>query len=214
MIILSINNQIEFSDYILKPLLKPLLPRLLDLDEHRYANNYEPNTCLSKKRFELNKSFHKHYSIDSKIINLTDKYNNIFNKGVIGTHIRFSGFYINKKNDFNKQIKAYTDYIDKSKYHYVYLATHLKDVEDIFRNKYGSRLIINEHYRNPNKNSDWTSNNLKQEEEDTNVLVDMILLSKCKEIVGGPSNVFYAALWYNPELKFHIPDILKDVVCG
>ena len=55
------------------------------------------------------------------------------------------------------------------------------------------------------------SNNLKQTEEDTNVLIDMILLSKCKEIVGGPSNVFYAALWYNTDLKFHIPNILKTV---
>jgi hypothetical protein len=212
MIIEPINDsQLNYiNSRQLLDILRPVLPISQDLDEHRFPKNYEPN-ILTKRRNELYTAFHKHYTINHKILNKTSKFDNLFQKGAIGAHIRFTGHYINKSIDFDEQIKAYTDYIDKSNYQYVYLATHLKDVEDIFRNKYGSRLIINKHYRNPDKTSDWTSNNLKQEEEDTNVLIDMILLSKCKEIVGGPSNVFCAALWYNPKLNFYIPDIFTPL---
>lgn len=194
-------------------ILRPLLPIKQDLEEHRFPLNYNP-AVLSKRRYELHETFNKHYDIDQKILAKTNKFNHFFQKGAIGAHIRFAGHYINQNIDFDAQVESYTNYIDKSDYPYVFLATHLKDVEDIFRSKYGSRLIIYDHYRNPDKNSDWTSNNLKQTEEDSNVLIDMILLSKCREIVGGPSNVFYAALWYNPELKFHIPEVLKTVIAG
>lgn len=208
------NNQLDYIDS--KPylaLLKPLLPKKQDLEEHRFFQNYKPE-IITKRRNELNQTFHKHYIIDSRILAKANIYDYLFQKGAIGAHIRFTSHYINKNIEFNNQIKAYTDYIDKSNYPYVYLATHLKEVEDIFKSKYGSRLIISDHYRNPNTNSDWTSNDTNQLEEDTNVLIDMILLSKCKEIVGGPSNVFYAALWYNPELKFYIPDIFRDIIVG
>jgi len=215
------NNQLNYvngeSPYL--AVLGPMLPKALNLDEHRSASHYESKN-LPQKRRGLNEAFHKHYAVDPKIISITSKYDDAFKKGAIGAHIRFIGHYTTSpKSDgpdlnFENQIKAYTDYIDKSEYERVYLATHLKEVEKIFRKKYGHRLIIYEHYRNPDKNSDWTSNNLAQVEEDTNVLIDMILLSKCAEIVGGPSNVFYASLWYNPDLKFHIPDILKTTVCG
>jgi hypothetical protein len=208
------DNQLDYSSR--KPylsILKPLLPAKQDLEEHRFPQNYELS-ILNKRRNQLGTAFHKHYVFDPKILAKANKFDHLFEKGAIGAHIRFVGHYINKSVDFDSQIKSYTDYIDKSNYPFVFLATHLKDVEDIFRTKYGSRLIIYDHYRNPNKNSDWTSNGLDQTEEDTNVIIDMIMLSKCKEIVGGPSNVFYAALWYNPELKFFIPDILKTVIAG
>lgn len=208
------DNQLKYTDT--KEHLKIFalqLPTPQNLDEQRFPENYEPH-ILNIRRSELNKAFHKHYYIDSDILDKTKIFDHLFVKGAIGAHIRFAGHYINTKINFNQQIKSYTDYIDQSNYYYVYLATHLKDVEDIFRKKYGTRLIIYEHYRNPDKNSDWISNNLSQIEEDTNVLIDMILLSKCKEIVGGPSNVFYAALWYNLQLKFYIPDLLKTVIVG
>ncbi len=208
------DNQLNYS-FGRKHLtiLSLAMPFPQDLDEHRFPKNYEPH-ILSKRRHQLNMAFNAHYSIDFRILNKAGKFDSLFEKGAIGAHIRFTGHYINAKVDFDKQINAYIDYIDKSNYPYVYLATHLKDVEDIFRSKYGSRLIIYEHYRNPNKNSDWTSNNLKQTEEDTNVLIDMIMLSKCKEIIGGPSNVFWAALWYNPDVKLYIPDVLKNAIAG
>ncbi len=208
------NNQLDYTNgrkYL--GILSMTMPRPQDLDEHRFAKNYEPH-IISKKRLQLNKTFNTYYSIDFRILNKASKFDNLFEKGAIGAHIRFAGHYLNQKIDFDKQIKSYTDYIDKTNYPYVYLATHLKDAEDIFRTKYGTRLIIYEHYRNPDKNSDWTTNNLAQEEEDTNVLIDMLMLSKCKEIVGGPSNVFWAASWYNPNVKLHIPDVLKNVISG
>jgi hypothetical protein len=208
------DNQLDYINS--RPylgLLRLALPYKQDLEEHRFPDNYK-DSILIKRRIQLNNAFNKHYIFDPKIIKKASKFDNLFEKGAIGAHIRFTGHYINKLIDFDSQIKAYTDYIDNTNYPYVFLATHLKDVENIFRIKYGSRLIVYDHYRNPDKNSDWISNGLKQTEEDTNVLIDMILLSKCKEIVGGPSNVFWAALWYNPELKFFIPDILKTVITG
>jgi hypothetical protein len=208
------DNQLDYANS--RPylgLLKLYLPFKQDLEEHRFPENYKDN-ILIKRRAQLNDAFNKHYVFDFKILKKASKFDQLFEKGAIGAHIRFTGHYINKSVDFDSQIKAYTDYIDHSDYPYVFLATHLKDVEDIFRTKYGSRLIIYDHYRNPNKNSDWTSNNLNQVEEDTNVLIDMLMLAKCQEIVGGPSNVFYAALWYNPKLRFFIPDILKTVIAG
>lgn len=206
------SNQLSYNKPILK-IIEPVLPAKQDLEEHRFPQHYEPDT-INKRRKQLNSTFHKYYYFDPKIVDATNKFDRYFEKGAIGAHIRFTGHYINKNVDFDSQIKAYTDYIDKSDYPYVFLATHLKDVEDIFRAKYGPRLITHDHYRNPNVSSDWTSNGLDQNVEDTNVLIDMIMLSKCKEIVGGPSNVFYAALWYNPNIKFFIPDILRTAIAG
>ena len=49
---------------------------------------------------------------------------------------------------------------------------------------------------------------------DNPLLIDMLALASCKHVVGGASNVLYAALWYTPELEFSFPPILATLNSG
>ena len=182
--------------------------------DHRYPESYRNKEQITKRRKELNKAFNNNCRISKHILVITNSYNSRFNTNVLGIHIRSQKQSKLEHIPFEEFIKIYTDYVDSKlkEYSSIFLATHLQDAFDLFKNRYGNKLIVHNHYLNPNNKSDWTDNKIDREEENRNVLIDMILLSKCKEIVGGPSNVFYAAIWYNTSLNFYMPDIYKEEV--
>ncbi len=94
------------------------------------------------------------------------------------------------------------------KYETVFIATHLKDALESFKTRYGDKLIINDHYLNDNNNADWVDNDIDARTERENVFADVLLLSKCGHLIGGPSNIFYMALHFSPDVDFTIPDSL------
>jgi hypothetical protein len=64
-------------------------------------------------------------------------------------------------------------------------------------------------------NNDWNIRSLKtfkisQRQEMQNVILDILILSKCEFVMGGVSNMFMTVLFFNPDSKFQLIPYLEN----
>jgi hypothetical protein len=149
-------------------------------------------------------------------------------KYIIGIHIRSSQHYKLEKKYSTLDIAM--DYIQEIKNlnlsnYKIFLATHMKQIVLLFQTIFGKDKIIfidtlrsSATIRETNLkqliDNDWTkeNNNIKKygiKKYLSDIYLDIVMLSKCNLIIGGPSNIFWLALMMNPEVKFIIPKILS-----
>lgn len=199
-----------------RKLLRPLLGELPKAGEHMRAATYQRED-LGLRRRQLHRVFHVGFRFSEEPVGAMEPLlEHIRHQPTLGVHLRFTRHY-GSRPDYAEYIKSFQDEIDRrlSQGHYrqLFVATHMAEALAAMQQRYGSLVLHYEQYRNPNRDSDWLGNK-PIEQERREVIIDMQLLASCRHVIGGPSNVLYAALWYRPKLSFSIVPILKGVDSG
>ncbi len=123
---------------------------------------------------------------------------------VLGVHIR--------RTDHHEEIPAvkiesYMSEVERKlvKGERLFLATDDKHVLDIFAKKYGDMLLVNNVLRSSGKVSTHSNPEfIDKFRLGLDALVDCYSLSLCRQVILTQSNLSYAALLFNPELKFRL----------
>ena len=151
------------------------------------------------------------FKFENSILNKVKTKEKKFKKNTLGVHIRGSDdhkdiFYRDKerdtyntsKNDIEHFFEFCNNYLKKED-SCIFLMTPYKEIEDVMREKYKDKIIVNE-----KKNSNMI-NNRGNEEGIKNAFVDLILFSKCETIIGtaGSSYSFLGWLLSN-NINYHI----------
>ncbi|GAA0890414.1 hypothetical protein GCM10009122_00920 [Fulvivirga kasyanovii] len=98
--------------------------------------------------------------------------------------------------EVDKRIK----HVDK-----LFLATDEQYIVDLFSDKYGDKLIINEVVRSLNREAVHANLQISDRYQlGLDALVDCYSLSLCTSAILTHSNLSYAALFFNPELKYRL----------
>jgi len=129
---------------------------------------------------------------------------NFGGRNILGVHIR--------RTDHHEEIapvkiESYVKEIDKriGKIDGIFLATDDADVVDFFKKKYGDLLVINNSVRSTGGIAvhDRMGANDKRK-LGLDALIVCYSLSRCQEVILTHSNLSYAALLLNPELKYKL----------
>ena len=123
----------------------------------------------------------------------------------IGVHIRGTDFaYAEPTNPL-----AYFDEIDRrlsnwsTDQYRVFLATDQSQFVDLFRRRYGERLITYDSLRSNRKLPPFKFSKESPYKRGEDVLIDLLLLSRCNFLLKGAAAVGEYALWFNPSLRCH-----------
>ncbi len=129
------------------------------------------------------------------------------NKKTIGVHYRGTDIQasldmyaktIKKAN--NDDYFSAVDFLIRSGYDMIFLATDDEKVLKIFKERYGDKLVYRESERSKNgRGIHFLNANRRQQGED--VIIDALLLSKCDFFLYGYSNVSTVVKYLNPFLK-------------
>jgi len=139
------------------------------------------------------------------IRNIVENFSNAYNvKNLVGVHIRRDDFKMRGKNDSDVAsdelfIERMNELIQEDNNTKFLLCTDSQEVEDKFINEFPNKIIV---YKK--KNRDRTSKITTQQG-----LIDMLLLSKTKHIIGTYMSTFNELAWWFGGCKVKV-DIIKD----
>ncbi len=199
-----------------RELLRPVLGELPRAAEHMRPATYQ-RSDLDRRRRELHRAFHREFRFPKEIVRAAEPLGErIQQQPTLGVHLRFTRHY-GSRPDWDAYLESFQSEIDRrlarGECEQLFVATHMADALAAMQQRYGSRVLQYEQYRNPDRDRDWMGNKpIAQERRE--VVIDMLLLASCAHVIGGPSNVLYAALWQRPELTFSIAPILEGVRSG
>ena len=226
---IKINNSYNVWDYYFKPVSKYKLE-----DVYKSKNVIICDNRTSKKGFSLTnfKSNFKYFNgfqfLDQrhkKIVRKYIKFNNVIkkeynkyfsesfkNKKVLGVCFRGSD---QKKSAYQpyppseKQLIFSTEYLlKKYKFDKIYLCTEDIEFLNLFKKKYGKKLIYNNSPRTTDKKDLFdNSNKIHRYLLGKGNIIDMINLSKTNYLLFAPSNIPEAAMFFS---NYKIPCSIID----
>ena len=219
---LGSENFPNFNNFITDNFRRGIKNKEKSLDKyyHYISKNFQ------KLRNHINSIYNKKLVPQQWILDKQIKFSE--SDYIIGIHIRSTQHYSfeNKFTTYeicNKYFEI-IDNIDKTNKK-IFIATHMKQIIKLFINKYGKDNIyyidtlrdnksIKEKNLNEMKNNDWTKqiNEIKKYgviKYLGEVYLDILMLSQCNLIIGGPSNIFWNALMLNNKNDFIMPEFFK-----
>ena len=123
----------------------------------------------------------------------------------IGVHIRGTDFaYAEPTSPL-----AYFDAIDRylasrsSDRLRIFLATDQNQFVDLFRRRYGDRIVTTDSLRSSGRKPPFKFSKESPYRRGEDVLIDLLLLSRCDFLFKGAAAVGECALWFNPSLECH-----------
>ena len=183
---------------------------------HQINSTYENTEKFQKIRKGLHESFNEFFYIDPRFIeNIQTK--TPIPQNCLGVHVRSNEHYTKlMRAKFEDYIKIYTDVLDKEleKYDALFVATCVGPALKFLQSRYGytKPIFFYPQYLHENYSEDWYKNKASDEEVKQSVVADVYCMSKCTHLVGGMSNVLFAALYMNPGITFTICPGLKESV--
>ena len=125
-----------------------------------------------------------------------------FESMTIGCHVRGTDFFYSKPIHVN----SYFEELDKLESIHgkfkIFLATDQMQYVQIFKHRYADRVIVRNCLRSVNGVAMFQNHQINNYEKGEDVLLDLLLLSRCDHIVKCASAVGELALWFNPDLSF------------
>jgi hypothetical protein len=187
-----------------------------------------PNIFFEEKFQNIRDEFNKAYSTIEPTNFILEKVNDLHNKftdKTLGVTVRIPLHYSYGKPEINpisntiKPEKFYEDIseeilyeFNKNKYEKIFICCDVDYLINIMKTKISEdRLIYTNYNRLKDLNSDWIHKKNDIFVEYTNVLVDVLLLSKTNYIIGGSSNIFLSSLLINNKVNFKLFDTLKNL---
>jgi len=128
--------------------------------------------------------------------------------------IRFSNHY---NIDFNTMISEIIKELEEIQHLYsnIILFTQVHEIKDILSNASFNKKIIIIHQINMYSNTgDWFKNLIDYKEEFENSLSDMLIASKSKQVMGGPSNMLLTISFINTNNKIKLFKVLSNCTSG
>jgi hypothetical protein len=100
----------------------------------------------------------------------------------------------------------------QKKYDYIYVSTIIQPIYNLLSKKYNNKILFNNDInRLSSTNNDWMSLSIDLKQIYKESYIDAFFLSKCDFILGGSSNLFLAALIFNPNIPYKIFDAVKNI---
>ena len=177
----------------------------------------------SQSHIQMNNIYEKHVShqIRDNIKNSINEFrdDNFKNKFVLGIHLRQARHYKldpSFNDEMNNLIIQNAKEIISNKNNYViFICSNLESTIKLFKDSFpDGKVISTQVTRVTNKIADWTSNTAPLQEQWKDVFIDASLLARCDHLLGGPSNVFYGAMYLSKEhldKTITIPDFFPNV---
>jgi hypothetical protein len=167
----------------------------------------DPSAWMAEKRELGRKYVGEHIRVKPHI---TEKVEDFWESWIqpqftIGVHIRGTDFaYAEPTSPF-----AYFDAIDEyvalthpDRYR-IFLATDQNQFVDLFRKRYGDRIVTTNSLRSDGRRPAFKFSRESPYTRGEDVLVDLLLLSRCNFLFKGAAAVGEVALWFNPSLGCH-----------
>jgi len=186
---------------------------------------WQTNKIYHSEHFqEIRNDFHKMFNtlkINENILNKVElnlkKIPDIENS--LSITIRFSKlYYINKINiNFNIMISEIIKELEEIQHLYsnIILFTQVHEIKDILSNaSFNKKIIIMDQINMYSNVDDWFKNPVDYKEEFENSLVDMLIASKSKQVMGGPSNMLITISFINTNNKIKLFKVLSDCTSG
>jgi len=169
-----------------------------------YDYHYEFNYNDQEKRFICKELIEKHLSIKNEIILIANSfYRNNIKKNSLGVHVRGTDIEIHhQKIKFEKYFKEIDALLNQ--YETIFLCSDEYQTIDVFKNKYGNKIITYES-KTLSKNNvlpEYKQNGKNKYKMGEDVIVESLLLSKTDFLLKGKSNMSNFSLLYNPLLQF------------
>lgn len=212
----SFEDILKNENYVLSRVGFPMYKGL-------YYYRTKPNILPKKEQVaELNSIVKRYIKIKQNILNDVDPYVEKLksNKRTLGIHIRGTDMYRQKgehprPSEKIKDIGYIKNIMNKHKIDHIFLCTDTEKNIDMFRKEFGNRVFFTKALRQ--RDDSYTGvhrdERLNKKRQYHNfllgkeVIIDMLVLSKCTVLLCGPSNVSFAAMIYNnnqyEEIYYH-----------
>lgn len=170
-----------------------------------YHTPRNPVEWMAEKR-RLGRAYVSDYiRVKPHILAKVEKFfnDNILPQYTIGVHIRGTDFSHAEPTRPETYIRAINQHVsDRKKDDYkLFLATDQKQFVDVFQQTYGERLITYSSIRSSSEVPAFLFQDISPYKKGEDVLIDILLLSKCNYLFKCAASVGEYALWFNPSLE-------------
>lgn len=176
-------------------------------EEGRLATFWAQETPIDKVKWMQNKralgrKYIKSYiEVRSEITEKAQKFVNLhFQENyVIGVHIRGTDFAYAGPTGIDKYFKEIDSLILKQKLdnYQIFVATDQQQYIDAFKQKYRQYFLSSDAIRSTSHIAPFRLSNVSSYKKGEDVLIDMLLLSKCHHLLKGAAATGEMALWFN-----------------
>ncbi len=190
-----------------------------------FCNNvnlfYDEN--FQNLRDEFNKAYNS-LILNEKILSELETFKDEFNSNVLGVAVRIPSHYtfdrtegvptlsrISCENFYEKICDEIFEEFNNGKYEKIFVCCDIEYFLNLLKSKFGDGVLIYTKYdRIKTLDGDWVNKQLSFYEEYKMALIDCLLLSKSKYIIGGSSNIFLTSLIINNKIDFKIFNLLNN----
>jgi hypothetical protein len=161
---------------------------------------------MSEKRDLGRKFVAKYIKIKPRILEKVDLLGLQYFDGcfVFGVHIRGTDLFYaeaTKPDDYFIEIEKLAS-VHNLDYYKVFIATDQVQFVELFRKRFGDRLVCYDSIRSSNQIAPFKHTGVSQYRKGEDVLIDILLLSKCNHVLKCAASVGEYALWFNPEVPY------------
>jgi hypothetical protein len=124
---------------------------------------------------------------------------------VLGVHIRGTDFAYAEPTPPSSYFEAIDRYVEArhTDSFQLFLATDQSQFVDLFRDRYGKRIVATDSLRSSSQRPPFKFARESPYRRGEDVLIDLLLLSRCEFVFKGAAAVGECALWLNPALECH-----------
>lgn len=167
----------------------------------------DPSAWMEAKRALGRKYVSENIHVKPHIITKVDVFWRawIQSQFTIGVHIRGTDFAYAEPTSPHTYFDAIDRYLANrgTAPYQIFLATDQNQFVDLFRQRYGKRLITYDCLRSNRRRPPFKFSSESPYKRGEDVLIDMLLLSRCDFIFKGAAAVGEFALWFNSSLRCH-----------
>ena len=166
-----------------------------------------PAEWMTRKRHLGREYVAKYVRVKPHIWSLVDEFygQNLDQYHTYGVHIRGTDFGYAEPTKPETYFKAIHESIRKDQHSdiRIFLATDQEQFVDLFRKEFGNIVVTYSSIRSTSEMAPFQFNHISPYKKGEDVLVDMLLLSRCNFLFKCASAVGEYAMWFNPSLKCH-----------
>lgn len=159
----------------------------------------------------------KYIRFNQELLDEAERILSGWNGSVLGVHIRGTDMKYTPGHPAPPSVERYIEAIEKTgnKFPYIFLCTDEVSILERMRERFGERVVFTEAYRSDDETSihggrNRTGRALHNYLNGREVVMDMLLLSKCNAIICGHSNVSYTAILLNGN-QYESVQLLENV---
>ena len=197
-------------EYYFKPVSSFLLDEVYESKNVLFCNGLYPanmSYCITQINGLYGEIYKKYIFLQPYVDTLLDKYSQEFNSRVLGAHFRGQEMKVTPAHSFpptERQMIKYSDeIIQKYNVEKIFFVSEEQSYLDLFKKRYGEKVFYMDSHRTYGVNA----YNLTPRENHRyllglDVLIEALLLARCRGILCGDSNVTEFSRFVNNKFEF------------